>query len=148
MITLQEITPDNHAIARKMAVHPEQERLVASIDKTLADAFVWKEAIFRVATDGQTPIGYVFVFPFDDDGKHIVNIVRMMIDAERQGKGWGRQLLDETIKWVSTFTPKPDLLRISTLPDNEVALALYKSSEFIEQGIEEGEIALFRELNS
>ncbi len=34
-------------------------------------------------------------------------------------------------------------LRISTLPDNTVALSLYRSVGFQERGLESGEIALY-----
>ena len=42
------------------------------------------------------------------------------------------------------MTPAPDLLRISTLPENEVALGLYLSMGFEIQGTEDGEVALYR----
>ena len=146
MIDLRPITPDNHIEARRIAVRPEQERLVASIDKSLADAYVWKDALVRIAFEGDRPVGYVTVFPFDDDGQRVVNIVRLMIDARFQGKGLGRQLLERTVHWIGTFTPNVDLVRISTLPDNQVALRLYKSTGFTERGIEDGEVALYRPL--
>ena len=48
------------------------------------------------------------------------------------------------MEWVSGFSPRPELLRISTLPENEVALGLYLSLGFEIQGQEEGEVALYR----
>ncbi len=145
MIDLRPITPDNHIDARKLAVHPEQERWVASIDKSLADAFVWQDSIFRVAFDNDLPVGFILVFPFDQTGKRIVNIVRLMIDARFQGRGLGRELLNETLDWIGSFIPAVDNIRISTMPENTVALALYTSAGFVERGIEDGEIALYRE---
>ena len=147
MIELRPITPDNHIEARKIAVRPEQERFVASIDKSLADAYVWKDAMLRIAFEDDQPVGYVTVFPFDDDGQRVVNIVRLMVDARFQGKGLGRELLARTVDWIGTFAPSVDLVRISTLPDNEVALGLYKNTGFTERGIEDGEVALYRPLD-
>ncbi len=144
MIDLRPITPKNHLQVRNLSVHAEQKRFVASIDKTLADAFVWQGASFRVAFEDDAPVGFILVFPFDEGGEHVVNIVRLMIDARYQGRGLGRVLLNRTLEWISSFTPTVDLVRISTLPDNEVALALYKSSGFQERGVEEGEIVLYR----
>jgi RimJ/RimL family protein N-acetyltransferase len=67
-----------------------------------------------------------------------------MVDAAFQGRGYGRAILNETLDWISTFSPRPDLIRISTLPENEPALALYRSLDFEPRGTEEGEIALYR----
>ncbi len=148
MIGLLPITPENHLAARKLSVRPNQERLVASIDKSLADAFVWKDSIFRVAFEEGVPVGFILVFPFEDNDKRIVNIVRLMIDGRFQGQGLGRQLLNKTLDWISSFDPEVDLVRISTLPDNNVALSLYKSGGFVERGIESGEVALYIEAES
>ncbi len=144
MIDLQAITPDNHAAARELSVHPHQTRWVATIDKSLADAYVYKDALFRIAFKDNVPIGYVLIYPFDKEERRVVNIVRLMIDAGLQGKGLGRALLNQTMSWISTLAPPVDTVRISTLPDNEAALSLYRSAGFQEQGTEDGEIALYR----
>ena len=143
-IDLVEITEHNHRAVRALGVRPEQQHLITSVDASLADAYVWKNASFRVAERAGTPVGYVLVFPFERDGFQLVNIVRLMVDASHQGQGLGRELLAATLNWVSTFTPRPDLIRISTLPENERALGLYLSMGFEIQGTEDGEIALYR----
>ena len=146
MIELVPIVPENYAEALKLSVHPEQESLVAGIVQTLADAYVWRESEFRLAVSEGVAVGYLLVFPFERQGQRLVNIVRVMIDARYQGKGLGGSLLDTAIEWISGFEPRPDLLRIATLPDNAVALALYKSRGFEELGTEGGEIALYRKI--
>ena len=147
MIELRPITPENHLQARKLSVRADQERWVASIDKSLADAFVWQGASFRIAYVDDVPVGCILIFPFAaGEERVVVNIVRLMIDARFQGRGLGRELLNETLDWISSLAPPVDCIRISTLPDNEVALTLYKSGGFQERGIEEGEIALYREV--
>lgn len=143
-IELIRITPENHKAARALAVRPDQEHLVASVEASLADAYVWEAAEFRIACKNDEPVGYVVVFPFDRAETRIVNIVRLMVDARHQGRGLGRAILDETIRWMSQMSPAPDLLRISTLPENEVALGLYLSMGFEIQGTEDGEVALYR----
>ena len=146
MIDLCPIAPENHSEVRLLSVLPEQERLVASVEKTLADAYVYKEAVFRAAFEGETAVGFVLVFPVDDDDKHIVNIVRLVIDARFQGKGLGRELLNKTLAWISTFSPAVDRAKICALPANHAALTLYKSVGFHEQGIQEGEVTFFKEM--
>lgn len=127
-----------------MAVRPEQTHLVASVETSLADAYVWQGAEFRVACEDAVPFGYVMIYPFDRDGLRIVNIVRLMVDAQYQGRGLGRALLNETLAWTGRLSPVPDAVRISTLPENEVALGLYLSMGFEIRGTEDGEVALYR----
>ena len=141
MNELRDISSDNHIEARKLAVHPRQEKFVAAVDKSLADAYVWKDARIKIAYNNDQIFGFVMIFPFEDNDTRIVNIVRLLVDKRFQGRGLGRALLDETLVWVDSFSP--DRIRISTLPENEPALALYKSRGFIESGVEDGEIALY-----
>ena len=89
-------------------------------------------------------VGYLLVYPFQQDEKRIVNIVRLMIDARYQDKGLGKRLLDAAIAWIASWEAKADLLRISTSPENERALSLYRSRGFVEQGLEDGEVALYK----
>lgn len=141
MIELRDITPDNHLEVRALAVFPEQQHLVATVDKSLADGFIWKDALLRAAYHDNTAVGFVCVFPFEENGRRTVNVVRLLIDSRHQGQGLGRALFGSTLKWVESLSP--DRIRISTLPENEVALSLYKSMGFVEAGIEDGEIALY-----
>jgi len=141
MIKLRDITPDNHVEVRSLAVRPDQERFVATVDKSLADAFVWKDALVKSGYVEDIPVGFVMIFPFEEDGTRIVNIARLLVDAKFQGKGIGRDLLTETLNWIDSLSP--DRIRISTLPENEPALSLYKDVGFIQSGIEDGEIALY-----
>jgi len=143
-VELAPITPDNHKAVRALAVRPDQKHLVAGVDASLADAYVWEGAVFRAALENGEPVGYVMIYPFDQDGQRVVNIVRLMVAAEFQGRGIGRQILTETIDWISNLSPRPDALRISTLPENEPALGLYLSMGFEIRGTEEGEVALYR----
>ena len=143
-IELVAIDEQNHRAVRALRVHPDQTHLIASVEASLADAYVWQDSIFRAAVRAGVPVGYVLVFPFDRDGFRIVNIVRLMVDADFQGRGIGRELLTVTLDWISTFSPAPDLIRISTLPENARALGLYLSMGFEARGTEDGEIALYR----
>ena len=143
-IELCRITPENHKAVRALSVRSDQTHLVASVDASLADAYVWQGSLFRAACEDGVPVGYVLVYPFDRDGLRIVNIVRLMVAADHQGRGLGRAILSTTLEWISNFSPRPDALRISTLAENEVALSLYLSMGFEIQGTEEGEIALYR----
>lgn len=144
MIRLEPITPDNQKAVREMSVREDQQHLVAPVELSLADAYVWKESSFRAAYKDESPVGYVLVFPFTESDQRIVNIVRLMIDARYQGSGLGRALLITTLEWIESFSPVVDKVRISALPENEVALRLYRSEGFEDAGLEDGEVALYR----
>ena len=147
MIDLQLITPENHEAIRQLAVRTDQRHWVASVDKSLADAYVWQDSLFRAGFRAGVPVGFVLVFPYDQDDTRCANIVRLMVDARYQGKSYGRELLEKTVGWIGSFTPLVEIVRISTMPDNEVALALYQSQGFERGGIEAGEVALYLPLS-
>ena len=107
-IELVRISPDNHRAVRALNVRPDQAHLVASVEASLADAYVWEGSQFRAACEAGVPVGFVLVFPFERDGLKIVNIVRLMVDAQHQGQGLGRAILSETLSWISGFSPQPD----------------------------------------
>ena len=147
MIELREITPENHIDARSLKVHSSQEKFVATVDKSLADAYVWKAAQARVALDDGVAVGFVMIFPYNSGGLRVVNVVRPLVDSRFQQKGIGRRLLEATLDWINSLSPRVNRIRISTLPENAVALNLYKSSGFSGDEIEDGEVVLYRRVS-
>lgn len=146
-LRLAGITPDNYGAARTLSVRPDQETLVGSVQKSLADAYVYPQSLFRLGVVDDTPVGYVLLFPFDGARGRTVNVVRLMVDQRYQGRGFGRRMLTAALDWIGTFEPTVDTVRISTLPRNDVALNLYESLGFQRAGMEEGEIALYLQLD-
>ena len=69
------ITPENYKLAEAMSVRPDHASLIATFHQSLADAYVYKESLFRLARLGTTLVGYILVFPFSSEEKRIVNIV-------------------------------------------------------------------------
>ena len=146
-LALVPISPENYQLALSLSVRPDQEDLVAPVQKSLADAYVYPDARFRLAFLDDIPVGYVLLFPFDSDRGRTVNVVRLMIDQHFQAQGLGRKLLGACLDWIRTFEPAVDVVRISTLPRNHLALALYESTGFVRSRMEDGEIALYLDLN-
>lgn len=138
-----EITPENYDEAKRLNVRPEQRKYVASIKDTLADAFVYKESQFRLVKKDGIILGYILIYPYEIKGKICVNIVRMAIDKNYQGKGLGRLLLRNIVQWIKDYYDDVSKIRISTMPENKLALKLYMSEGFEKTGIEENEIALY-----
>lgn len=144
-VQLEAIVPDNYAETLRLDVMPEQRPWVASIEKSLADAFVWG-ARARVARRGDLLVGFVLVFPYAIGGTPVANIARFMIDHRHQRQGLGRALMAVTLEWLASWQPKPERIRISTFPENAVARRLYRSCGFSETEIEGGEVVLWRPL--
>ncbi|MBE2237620.1 MAG: GNAT family N-acetyltransferase [Caldilineaceae bacterium] len=140
------ITPQTYAAAVTLSVQPDQVAFVASVQKSLADAYVYSDALFRLAVQDNKIVGYLLLFPYQMEQRRVVNIVRLMIDQQYQGAGLGRALLEAALAWIASFEPAVERVRISTLARNTLALSLYKKVGFVEKGIEEGEIALYLDL--
>ena len=147
MIELKPVTEVNYSEVKKLKVSESQSRFIATPIKSLADAYVYKKAIFRAAYIEQDLFGYILVFPFEDKGDPVVNLVRIMVDINYQGKGLGKELLKYTMNWVRTFDPKPQRMRISALPDNVPAIKLYESFGFVKTGIENEEVTFWKDLD-
>lgn len=146
VITLTPITPENYKLALALSVRPDQDNLIATVQQSLADAYVYKEAEFRLAFSGDQLVGYLLIFPYQSGEQQCMNIVRLMIDHRYQGQGLGRSLLEAALQWIQTLSPAVDRVRISTLPNNETAIALYKRVGFVEKGIEENEITFYLDM--
>ncbi|MEQ8483976.1 MAG: GNAT family N-acetyltransferase [Pseudomonadales bacterium] len=140
---LEPVTNASRALAEGLAVRPDQEGFVASFEKTLADAEADQAALLRLAIVDRQPVGYLLLLPEDVDGYRVVSILRLAIDQRWQGRGFGRQLLETALRWIDTFHPAVDLVRISAIAKNRAALSLYESTGFRRMGIEDGEVALY-----
>lgn len=147
-IELVPVSPDNYDPAMALTVREDQKSFVGTVQKSLADAYVYKEAVFRLAYCDDAPVGYLLLYPYDENQIRHVNIVRLMIDQKHQGRGLGRALLEAAIRLIASLQPPAEVVRNSTLPSNTVALALYRSRGFIERGIEDDEIALYLRMDA
>lgn len=148
MIELKKVTPDNFAEARKLDVHPHQKEFVAPVIHSIAEAYVYDDDIFRLIYRGDEMVGYILIAPFERDERLHLSITRLMIDQRYQRQGLGRATIHAILEWATSFDPRPEVARISAVPENEAALNLYKNEGFVESGIEDGEIALYKPLTS
>ncbi|MFD4999590.1 GNAT family N-acetyltransferase [Streptomyces buecherae] len=92
---LREITPDNIEAALGLRVRPDQERLVAPVVKSLAEAYVHPDVAWpRLIYAGDEAVGFLMGF-FDvdwtGDGTDLRSgLWRLNIAAGQQGRGYGR----------------------------------------------------------
>ncbi|RJQ79429.1 N-acetyltransferase [Pseudonocardiaceae bacterium YIM PH 21723] len=91
-LRLEPVTEDNFEQAIEIKVAPDQEDFVATVEYSLAEAYVNRNKAWpRVIMDDDTMVGFVMAF-YDDEfeGRLISGLWRLNIDAAHQGKGYGR----------------------------------------------------------
>ncbi|WSQ10081.1 GNAT family N-acetyltransferase [Streptomyces sp. NBC_01231] len=95
-LRLEEVTPRNFEAATGIKVRPEQERAVAPVMKSLAEAYVHPAGVAwpRLIVDGDRPVGFLMAF-FDIDWREDGTLFRsglwrLNIAAGEQGRGYGR----------------------------------------------------------
>ncbi|MFG1808202.1 GNAT family N-acetyltransferase [Streptomyces sp. NPDC049040] len=92
-LRLEKITPENVDAACGVKVGAEQERFVAPVVRSLADAYAHGEAAWpRLVFDGDEPVGFVMggFDPLSPVDAFRCGIWRLNIAEGRQGQGYGR----------------------------------------------------------
>lgn len=92
-LRLAELTPDNLAAACKIRIKPEQERFVAPVVESIAEAYVHQHTVWpRLILADDRVVGFVMA-GFDPDSEidaFRAGIWRLNIAADEQGRGYGR----------------------------------------------------------
>lgn len=143
MTELRTITEENFIDAFNLKLSPGQERFVSHPIRSLAQAYVFRSQCqpFGIFAD-DAMVGYVMVI-YDYDVPEY-DIWHMMIDASRQGRGYGGDALDRVLDYIRT-KPFGDCGRVALTcnKDNPVARRLYERKGFSATGVEdEDEIEL------
>ena len=143
MIHLEKITEENFIRAFNLKLGDSQEKYVSHPIRSLAQAYVYREQCqpFGIYEDDDM-VGYVMVI-YDYDIPEY-DIWHMMIDASKQGRGYGSAALDRVLDYIKT---KPfgtsNRVTLTCSLDNIHAMKLYKRKGFSETGAEdEDEIEL------
>jgi diamine N-acetyltransferase len=92
-LRLVEITDDNFDVAVGIQVREDQNRFVAPVLRSLAQAYVHHEFAWpRLLLDGDKAVGFIMVKfePEDEDPDFRAAIWRLNIAEEHQGRGYGR----------------------------------------------------------
>ena len=155
-VSLRPVDQANYRDCISLSVAAGQERFVASNVQSLADAYVWRDAAepYAVYADDE-PVGFALLYPLVEDEDvyplpadaevHGLVLVRLMVDARFQGRGYGRNALEAVV--ALTRERGLDRLRLSVVPENEQALEFYRRNGFVETGEVEGrEIVMERRL--
>ncbi|MEW1700722.1 GNAT family N-acetyltransferase [Streptomyces sp. NPDC091278] len=95
-LRLEKVTPANIDAAVALRVHPHQERNVAPVVTSLAEAYAFGESAWpRLIFDGDRLVGFLMAFldlPWNEEktpGDHRSGLWRLNISADAQGRGYG-----------------------------------------------------------
>lgn len=143
-IRLAEITPENFNAVVKLKVGDGQEIFVAPNVYSIAESKVYPYLEpFAVYAENEL-VGFTMPGRDPDTGKY--HIVRVMIDAVHQGKGYGKAAMLKVIEHLSN-EPECSEIYLSFVPGNP-AEKLYSSIGFELTGeIEDGEAVMCLKLN-
>ncbi|MEV6600286.1 GNAT family N-acetyltransferase [Actinoplanes sp. NPDC051346] len=143
-VELRPVTKDDFRAIIKLEVAPEQAGFVAPNVVGIAETHIYPEAEPRaVYADGEL-VGFVLLHPGERPGEHV--LVRLMIDHRFQGRGLGRQALEAAVGYA-VREHEAETVRLSFVPSNDRARALYLSAGFTETGeIDDGETVMVRKV--
>ena len=147
MIQLKVINEDNFFDAFQLRLADGQEKYVSNPIRSLAQAYVYRKQCQPFGIyDGDEMVGYVMVIY--DYAIPEYDIWHMMIDASRQGRGYGSAALRLVLEYIKT-KPFGDSNRVTLTcnKDNQAALKVYHKAGFVETGEgDEEEIELSQRL--
>src|SRR3712207_2874413 len=126
-ITFRPVTRQNFSAVTELSVTPEQSEFVAPNLYSLAEAYVeptWTPLAIYI---GDQPVGFTMFGRDDETGCWW--IMRYMIDAEHQGRGYGTAALPGLIELIVERHGCSELF-LGYEPSNEVASRLYARMGF------------------
>jgi diamine N-acetyltransferase len=96
-VSLRPVTRENVRAVCELQLAPEQEQLVAPASFTVAEGHYEPGALLRAIYRAEEPVGVLLV----EVESGTPYLVRLMIDADRQGRGTGRRavaLLEDELR--------------------------------------------------
>ena len=139
MIELQPVTIKNWETLIKLKVREDQQGFVASNLYSIAQAQFgdefqghWDLFPFGIYV-GEEPVGFVMYALKFDYPDYEAFILRLMVDENQQGKGYGRAGMEKVLE-LFRADERIHAVGISYEPHNEAARKLYASLGFVETG--------------
>ncbi|SOD95754.1 GNAT family N-acetyltransferase [Blastococcus haudaquaticus] len=131
MIRLEPVTPENVRAVCDLRVAPAQEDFVRPNAVSLAEAYVHEVAWCRAVYDGDELVGFVMLH--DTRAGPGYMLWRLMVDARFQGRGYGRQVVEEVIRYVRT-RPGATQLKVGAHRGDGAPGPFYESLGFVATG--------------
>lgn len=147
-LSVQPVNINNWRELAKLKVRDDQTHFVAANVWSIAESQFgyddpedghWDMAPYGIY-DGDLPVGFLMLGYNLTDSNVQGYIIRLMVDEQYQGKGYGKSAMD----WILEHYRNDERIRrigISYEPHNDVARKLYASLGFVETGeIDHGEV--------
>ena len=139
-VSLREITQQTVNEVLSLRVTKAQERFVASNAVSIAQAHFSPQAWFRAVYAGESPVGFLMLSMQPEQGEYF--LWRFMIDAQHQGRGYGRQALELLIRHVQV-QPNATELTLSHVPGAGSPEGFYRKLGFAHTGAQQdGELIM------
>lgn len=135
MVSLREINKDTVRAVCSLAVRPDQNRFVASVPVSIAQAYFEPKAWFRAIYADDTPVGFVMVYR--DTDEPVYYLWRFLLDARFQRMGFGQQAMALLTDEVRTWPNAVEML-VSYVPDPDGPGLFYQQLGFEPTGEMEG----------
>ncbi|NOS84274.1 MAG: GNAT family N-acetyltransferase [Ignavibacteria bacterium] len=128
----------------KLKVNEKQQNFVAPNAYSVAQSKFYPSWVCLAAYSGDVPVGFTMYGIEDEDNS--LWIIRMMIDEEFQGKGYGRETLQAVVEYIKSRNYVKEIF-LCFVPGNDTAKKLYESFGFTDTGrFEQGEFVYKLEL--
>jgi len=133
-VALCPVTPAIEAVVRRLRLRPGQEAFVASNAQSLLDWRAHRELRLwpRAICTAGAPVGLLLLRP-DYPGPDDYFLLRLMIAAEHQGRGYGRAAVGLLAAHVRTL-PGATALLVSYVPGSGGPAGFYARLGFVETG--------------
>ena len=139
-VTLREITPETVNAILALSVADSQKHLVASNERSIAQAHFEEAAWFRAVYAGEEPVGFLMLHDetlrAEPREEGYLVLWRMMIDERFQGMGFGLEAMRLVIAHATT---RPGVTRLQTSWAQEEGNAgdFYQKLGFVPTGADE-----------
>lgn len=145
-VTLREITKDTLNAVLALRVEDDQQHLVASNERSIAQAYFTEQAWFRAVYADEEPVGFLMMYLDEHRAEYF--LWRLMTDRRYQKKGYGRMAMELAIAHVRSLPDVTELLT-SYMPDVGNAGPFYEHLGFRETGdMDDGEVVMRLDLKS
>ena len=135
-LTVRPVTAQNWLDVLALEVHATQRLFVASVERSLARAYIqpfgytYEPMAIQV---GNSLVGFYCLVYRPSDLSHCV-LHNFFIDQRYQQRGYGRAFLEHFLAHLRRQTPLYGEVLLTVHPDNQVALRLYTIFGFVKTG--------------
>ena len=138
VVELREVTGESVRAVCLLQVAPEQRGFVAPNAVSFAEAMFQRKAWFRAIVADDVPVGFVMLSVDTETREYY--LWRFMVDAARQGRGYGRAAMALVIDHVRSLPGATELL-VSWVPEPGGPEPFYRGLGFEPTGeVDEGEV--------